>query len=901
MNDAEWKKLNEIFAVAIELDAAAQSNFLRQIDDVNLRCEAEAILAASNKAAGKNFLSADVFAKGAQILANEENSSRNGRIGRYKIIREIGRGGMGAVYEAAREDFQQTVAIKIIKRGMDTDEIIRRFERERQVLATLNHPFIARLLDGGATDDGLPFLVMEYVEGLPVTEFCERNMLGIEERLALFRKVCAAVSYAHQNLIIHRDIKPSNILVTKEGEPKLLDFGIAKLLNPDKAGGTTETGFRMLTPEYASPEQIRGGRVTTASDVYSLGVLLFELLTAQKPYRITSRNAAEIIRAVCDTLPERPSSVVSRPFLKSDDATDKNKQRATNDGRRTKSLKGDLDNIVLKSLRKEPENRYSSVEQFAEDVRRHLSGLPVLARPATFGYHVSKFVRRNRTTVAFASIALIALLAALSIAVRLAVVARQERVRAEKQFQNVRQLANRLLTEFDEEILNLPGSYPTRIKLAQVSSEYLNALAQETDDPAILKELAEAHIRLGDGYGFSLGNPEAAKKHQRLAVEISRRLVAAVPEDLAARELLAKSLDSQGGETLAEREQVHREVISLREEIVLAKSDDIQALSNLSDAYLSFGNFLRGVERREESVANYRLAVEKRKRQINLLEKNELTSQEFDSLFWAYIWSGINEGSNFNDWKTATLNFSKADEISDTAAAKFPDDKRSQTNLYFAHLWLSRAAEKQGDYRAAFQQNQISLRLIREASTRFNLFWQHTVARYTLKSVELLQKLGETEKALTLLSEALALRREANAVDHANPRSKYAHAFIFSEAGRIFADMRKFDAALAAYREAETSWLAALEINPQDPEIRRGLANVYLGLGDLSAECPVGTTKIKTKNSERLHQANAFYEKSLAAFTKLQLENRNISHDEENLRLSKEKIAICLQKLNNKS
>ena len=390
-----------------------------------MRREVEAILAASSRAAEQNFLGLDAFTAGAKILAGNggENVFTEKQIGNYKIVREIGRGGMGAVYLAEREDFRQMVALKVIKRGMDTDEIVKRFRRERQVLASLNHRFIARLLDGGTTEKDLPFFVMEYVEGLPITEFCDRKKLNIEQRLELFRKVCSAVAYAHQNLIVHRDLKPSNILVTENGEPKLLDFGISKLLASDTFFDTTveQTAeyLRLMTPEYASPEQIRGERITTASDIYSLGVLLYELLSGHRPLKLKNRPTGEIIKIISEREPSAPSTaaLTAEEVIKGDTKEILSPEtiadaRGDKPERLKRKLSGDLDNIVLMSLRKEPDFRYESVEQFSEDLRRHLEGLPVLARPGGFGYRAEKFIRRNRTTVIFASAALLAVLIA---------------------------------------------------------------------------------------------------------------------------------------------------------------------------------------------------------------------------------------------------------------------------------------------------------------------------------------------------------------------------------------------------------------------------------------------------------------------------------------------------------
>ncbi|MCH7779871.1 MAG: serine/threonine protein kinase, partial [Acidobacteria bacterium] len=300
-------------------------------------------------------------------------------IGPYRLERELGSGGMGSVWLGIRDDqeFRKSVAVKVI-RGYAGADTLRRFRAERQILASLEHPNVARLLDGGATRDGVPYVVMEYVQGLPIDAWCKHHGASTEQRLRLLLDVCSAVDYAHRNLIVHRDLKPGNILVTEDGVVKLLDFGIAKLLDPDSAPHSvveTATSMRLFTPQYASPEQIKGERITTASDIYSLGVLSFELLAGHLPYRLKTGRREELERAICEQEPDRPSA-------------------------RTGRLSSDLDNIVLMALRKEPDRRYGSVGQFAEDIRRYLAGRPVLARPATLRYSVSKFVGRHRWGVA---------------------------------------------------------------------------------------------------------------------------------------------------------------------------------------------------------------------------------------------------------------------------------------------------------------------------------------------------------------------------------------------------------------------------------------------------------------------------------------------------------------------
>jgi serine/threonine protein kinase/Tfp pilus assembly protein PilF len=402
-------RVRDLFDRAIQLPPGDRATFLTAAcgDNVRLRREIDRLVASYDELG-------DIFetdhTDGGD--ASEEVASPAAvRVGAYRIVREIGRGGAGAVYLALRDDdeFKKEVAIKLL-RGAQSSELVRRFRHERQILANIEHPNVAKLLDGGSTPQGDPYLVMEYIDGLPIDAYCDRNHLDTAQRLELFCKVCAAVHFAHQHLVVHRDIKPGNILVTADGEPKLLDFGIAKLLDPAAFSLTVDVTLpesRLMTPEYASPEQIRGEPVTTASDVYSLGVVLYRLLTGRRPYRVTTSELRELARAICDQDPQRPSAVVG---FDSDDTRSADDTRSSSTRTTTersdvlrRRLRGDLDQIVLKALRKEPDRRYASVEQLADDIQRHLADLPVRAASDTVSYRARKFVRRHKAAVAAAA------------------------------------------------------------------------------------------------------------------------------------------------------------------------------------------------------------------------------------------------------------------------------------------------------------------------------------------------------------------------------------------------------------------------------------------------------------------------------------------------------------------
>ncbi len=406
MTPDRWKKIEDIFNHAVELPLNERPTFLQGIcgNDKELLLEIESLLHQDEETGA---MLKTIISKAADSLSQKDIDLSGKRIGPYRITGLIGQGGMAEVYKAVRDDdqYQKQVAIKII--GHDRGSfLIGRFWHERQILATLEHSNIARFLEGGTTDEGIPYLVMEFIEGDPITTYCDKYNLTIRQRLELFRSVCNAVQYAHRNLVIHRDLKPSNILVTDEGVTKLLDFGIAKLLNPDLAveyPNATVTSYRMMTPEYASPEQVRGEQVTTATDVYSLGAVLYELLTKERPYHFDTRSFFEIERVICEKEPELPSSVVVR-IDPADSAVRKDTKK-----RLSREFSPELDSIVLKAMEKDSQLRYSTVAQFSDDINRYLDGLPILARTSTFSYRALKFARRHRTAVALAALFVIVL------------------------------------------------------------------------------------------------------------------------------------------------------------------------------------------------------------------------------------------------------------------------------------------------------------------------------------------------------------------------------------------------------------------------------------------------------------------------------------------------------------
>jgi eukaryotic-like serine/threonine-protein kinase len=604
VNPEKWAQIKQLFGSALEQQPGDRSAFLRNAcgEDQGLRSEIESLLASfdSNQSLGPDVPAA---AASAAAIAGQN-------IGHYRVIREIGSGGMGAVYLAVRADdeYNKRVAIKLVQAGIDTQEILNRFRHERQILAAFDHPNIAKLLDGGTTAQGLPYFVMDYVEGTRIDEFSDTHKLSVRERLRLFRNVCSAVQYVHQNLVVHRDLKPGNILVTAEGAPKLLDFGIAKLMKPElftNALDATRVEFRLMTPGYASPEQVRGEPVTTASDVYSLGVILYELLTSMRPYQVKTDSPAEILRAVCDQEPSRPSTAIMRSGK-----ADAEQKKSTPEGRALmrgtvpeklkRQLRGDLDTIVLKALRKEPSRRYVSAEQLSEDLRRHLEGLPVTAHSDSWSYRSRKFVGRHKAGVAAAALIAISLVAGVLATAWQARVARRERAKAEQQFNDVRKLTTSLLFEFHSAIQDLPGATLARKLMVQRALEYLNKLTQQAQgDLGLQRDLAEAYLKVGDVQGNpyipNLGDAHGAAESYNQALRISQALTQADATDWAAREYLARSYKSLG-EVLPVLGQPTEGLADLRqgcgsfEALTTAQPDRAELRQELAGCYESLGD-----------------------------------------------------------------------------------------------------------------------------------------------------------------------------------------------------------------------------------------------------------------------------------------------------------------------
>ena len=591
MDAHTWQRVRDLFERALELPAGEREGFLASAcaGDPAVRHEVETLLRADAESVATAALAAGhpdlVEAIDADARERERDQLTGMRIGPWRLLREIGRGGMGAVWLAERADgeYAQQAAVKLVRSGWDADALLQRFRAERQILATLSHPNIARLLDGGVADDGRPYLVLEYVDGALIGEYCDQRRLGIAQRLELFLAVCDAVAHAHRSLVVHRDLKPSNILVDRDGHVKLLDFGIAKLLEAGADGGATATALRVFTPEYAAPEQIQGRPVTTGVDVHALGLLLYELLTGRRPYRATASTPAAYEQAILTEEPQRPSRVADHVDI---DTLALAHARNLQPSSLRARLRGDLDAIVLKALRKEPAQRYASVEAMADDVRAFLVQAPVKARRGNFNYRATRFLQRHALAAGLALFAIASLVGGLGVALWQAERARAQRDVAEAEARKSGAVVEFLTRVFAEaEPGQTDGKDPPASELL---ARGIARIDEQTDlDPAtraaLLVAMGRAHSRLGDGTFVQ------ALMQRAVA---SARTSGNPRDEIDTRIALASALstNSRYEDTLAEYGEVRRMILAhgIDDPLLLARVD--------SSTGIALGNLDRSAE-----------------------------------------------------------------------------------------------------------------------------------------------------------------------------------------------------------------------------------------------------------------------------------------------------------------
>ena len=897
MNAKDWQQVKDIFAEVLEQSNGSRLSFLREKcgADEKLFLEIKSLLDA-------NAETEPLIEKNALQLASQLNGKSYDftKFGRYTVLREIGRGGMGAVFLAERNDgeYEQKAALKIIRQSFVNEEIERHFRRERQILASLNHPNIAKLLDGGVSETGELFLVMEYVEGESLLEYAENHQLNIEDKLYLFLKICRAVSFAHQNLVVHRDLKPSNILVAKSGEPKLLDFGLAKITAPndglfaaENGSEQTKTLFRAFTPAYASPEQIHGKTVTTASDVYSLGVVLYELLTGEKPFRFEGKSLDEILKTIDFTEPPRPSAVGDSKFQISDsklgDRTNP-KSKIQN----PKFLKGDLDNITLKALRKEPPRRYKSVEAFADDIERHLKNLPVRARPNTLAYRASRFFRRNRIAVSATALVILALISGLAIALRQTQIARVERVRAEQRFSDVRQLSNSLLFELSPKIERLPGSTEAREILVSRALEYLDSLATESQNDASLQsELAGAYEKIGDLQGNptnpNLIDLDAATKSYEKANEMRRNLLEKNRGDseserkLAENHRVAGNIYSQTNEIEASAKNTN-EALQIYEKLVAENPSSSDLRFDLAKVNYDFGLNLQSNKKHSESLAYFEKAknllevidAEKPNQPEVLRTAAEVKIQNANALSWA--------GRQTEAEKEAD----EAIKIYEKLFAENPNDVSVRGGMWLTY-WLTSGIYQDQNDQTAYEYALKALKVVAEtvAQDGANIRAKQQLAKSYSTLGETATTIGKSAAAIAYLEKACQMLREITDSTAKNNRLKSELALSLRRLGSAKAGQELLESSLENLRQAENIYLEILRVAPEDRRSNRNLADVYEQFG-----LTYGKLYAKGKSENERQAARANFQKALDILARL--DNNNSLAEADRKFLNRMKTAV---------
>jgi len=711
-----------------------------------------------------------------QPVAVEGVLAPGGRIGAYRLLRQIGKGGMGEVWLAERADaaYSKQVAVKFIS-GLHREEAGDWFRRERQALAKLEHPYISRLLDGGETPDGHLYLVMEFVEGVPIDEWCEGKSL--DQVLDLFLQLCSAVGHAHRALIVHRDIKPANVLVTAEGETRLLDFGIAKEVATTPEERAQQTTTQAYTLHYASPEQMEGGDITVASDIYSLGALLYRLLSGRVPHANTT-SALGQLQAIHTTQPQKPSSVV----------LENARLAASERRRRARRLHGDLDDIVLKCLRNEPELRYGTARELAEDIERYRAHRPVLARKGSTAYRASRYVRRHWLAVSAAAAILLTLAGGLYATYQQKVEAERQRALAQKRFDLSRALVNEVLFQFLDRLADAPGTIQARQQLVDRTKTYINKIAADAqNDPGLLVDLSLVERRLGDLSGnpssSNLGDTVAAGQHYLRAVQLAKRAVLLGPDDREARAALASALKSQGdfyfwNDDLARAEKIFLEQLPIAEK--LAKENPTQSFQRLlGSAKLGLADVYFWSSKLELALKTYDEAC---------APLYALTDRKF--------------------------------EVQDAIAV-------CRTRRADALAWLERYPEALTEIGRAYE----IYRPFYKAEPS-NLTLVHAMSVVLTKKGEILGWQGRQEESFAAYSELIDVAGRAHLADPSDLRIARDQALALNKRGDSYVEAKRYREAIADYRAARVIIEQQWKADPRQREYERDLAlsNHRLGI-----------------------------------------------------------------------
>ncbi len=920
MTPERWQHVKSALHEALSLRGPARAAYLGRLRaaDPALQAEVESLIAADEDASSR-FLNVPAAAAIELEAPPAKNRLAGQRLGPYRLLEEIGSGGMGEVYRAVRADdeYQQQVAIKLVRAGVDAAFVGERLRAERQILATFEHPHIARLLDGGTTPEGVPYLVMELIDGQPITAYCDRRRLDTTARLRLFLLACSAVRYAHQHMVIHRDLKPSNILVTAEGSPRLLDFGIAKILEqgaiPVRAGVTINV-FRVLTPKYASPEQLEGATVSAASDVYSLGVILYELLTGVMPSRTDDRTTRDVVKEIFDPEPKKPSTIVMRrarmpghgigegaapagtrgrgageeaalagmpghgageeaaaadmsgpgtgggvaaadrdSVADRDGAAGDDSAAGSREGSRKRlrrRLRGDLDNIVLKALRKDPAQRYGTVDELAEDIRRHLEHLPIAARKPTLRYRASVFMARHRIGVAASALIALALAGGIAVSMREAQIAEAQRTRAVRHLNDVRKLANTLIFEIHDSIRDLPGAAASRRLLLDTALQYLDRLSHDADgDPRLQGQLAAAYERLGDIRGqppdVSEEDYAEASQSYRRALALREARLAAQPGDADTRLAVAKDYRALGGILLWDLNDARGALASAQRAIensrlvATAHPASRPAQLDLAQSELAYGYHL--FEVRGDAASALRLLRSAIARLQSLSPARPDEGQIAPTLARAYIHTAEVLAYQRDYSAALSMSLSARSLLRSLLATQPADAELRQLEARSEHGAASGFTGR-GEYDDAMRYEQAALSGFQTLSTDPHVTELRADLSMALSGLaEISARRGQSDQAIALLHQALQQSVGGSAAEWHSGHFRHAVARAQTRLGEIYAtraqeagrprlqrleDWRSarewYEKALTTYGRTRTAWFeAAVESQRIAGEIER--------------------------------------------------------------------------------
>jgi serine/threonine protein kinase len=870
MNPERWIQVKDVIEAVLERPPSERAAYL----DKSCGADGELLSEVESLLVFEESVEKDIFENNHLpcVFSEETKAQSSGfigkQIGKYRIERELGAGGMGVVFLAERAggDFEQKVAIKFL-RHFSSASAFQRFLLERQILARLHHRFIAQLFDGGTTSEGTPYLVMEYVEGKAITRFADERNLSLEERLELFCKVCSAVSFAHQNLIVHRDLKPDNILITEEGIPKLLDFGIAKLLSETEVKATV-TEQQAFTPEYASPEQIKGETITTASDVYVLGIILYELLSGNRPFQYPTNNHKEIWHVVNRTEPTKPSDAAKRELRESSGNARQTKIEFTEQNpkpkiQNPKSLKGDLDNIVLKALKREPERRYKSVEQMTEDLRRYSQGLPIKARPDTFFYRTGKFINRRRWTIIAACLIVSSLLIGMATTIQQSSRAERERLRAEQRAENLRKISKSVVFDVHDAIRNLSGSLPARKILLERAVEQLQLLALDAGDASDLQdELAQAYFSVGE-MQQAVGNVAESEESHSRAVAIYQKLIVESPQNPNYLRGLARgygflaNIAYLRGET-GRSVELYAQVPPIFERLNVENKNDVKNLADLWNAYSNHAISLikTGQANDALNVCQKALLVAEQLNKIdNFAPDNRQILYQTKGLIAAI--SGMS-----GDYRNSIAGFKEVISEAEKLHLEFPEDTRFQYDLWAFYRRIGIAFDKSGNFPEAITNLEKSLMLIEELmkSNLKDAGYKRNTSITLLALGQAFSNQKDLKKAINVLLRAREISESLFKHDDRNGETITDLALIYGNISAALAKTGKFDDSLLNLEKSFDFFNRCLIKSSENKELKQSFAEI------VKQTAETFDAAAKRQNSEKakrnLERANSLMEQS---------------------------------------